>query len=47
MREEIPRKGACSMLNEERGVELPSLPIDRRTHSLDIVIVVVTQIGCL
>lgn len=29
MREEIPRKFACSVLNKERGVESPLLLIDR------------------
>lgn len=47
MREEVPREGAGSMLNKERGVEPPSLPIDRRTHRLDIIVVIVTQIGRL
>jgi hypothetical protein len=46
MREEVPRECAGSMLNEGRGVEPPTLPTDRRTHCLDIVGVVVMQIGC-
>jgi hypothetical protein len=45
MREEIPRKLAFAMLNKERGVEPPLLLIDRSTHRLDIVVVIVTEIG--
>lgn len=47
MREEIPRKLAFAMLNKERSVEPPLLLIGRSTHRLDIVVVIVTEIGRL